>query len=700
MLLETLLALFTLTFISIGALLISQKIRLPYTVLLLFFGTLLVPLSSLSYFSFLREFELTPEILFFVFLPILIFESAYTINIRELTGNIRTISFLAIGSFLLSTLFISCILYFGLPLIGLPIPFLVTLLFASLISATDPVAVLSLFKDFGAPRRLSLIFEGESLFNDGTAMAVFLIVLEILLHGFNGWGSLGEGLFFFTSMIIGGVLFGLFMGLVFSKLLEKMQRNEFAEITITMLAAHLTFILSEVISSSVSFFGYSLHISAIIATVITSVVIGNYGRSKMSKGVEEYMEKFWGYFAFIANSLVFISMGLLFHSLHINLFQFILPIILTIFIVMIGRAFSIYPVISLLNILRWEKPIPSSWQHLLSWGSLRGALAITMVLFIPENATLPGWEYSFSIKEFIAAITIGCIYFTLFIKATTIRRVMNRYQLGELHPLEEAQYRQAKSLIYAHAIAKFSDYHNKGYITDKVFASLKDRYDREYTKSCAISHELYETKEGRDIAQRALRVYAIGIERHFLKILFHYGEITEPVYKRVLGKLALRLTHVENGDAYAGKDTLTNTDDWLEIFVNFLRKLIWRKENLGKDLVGSYMYYRAQEIIARKVLKYLKTFVMKNGYGLFGDKAIFDALLKEYERFALGAKKKMQECEELDEESLAQICEDFGRRGVLKAEEDELKELTENEMITPKLSILLANELRKEVGKQ
>lgn len=694
MALDILLSLFTLTLISVGVFSLSQRIRVPYTVLLVLVGTALVPLTQLPSLSFIRSFELTPELLFFVFLPILIFESAYNMNVREIAENIRSISLLSIASLLLSAGFVSAGIYFGFRLMGLDIPFIVALLFGSLISATDPVAVLALFKEYGAPRRLSLIFEGESLFNDGTSLALFLVVLEVFLHGFSGWDSVGEGVFLFVVMIVGGIAFGLFMGLLFSKLLEKVVENDFVEITLTMLAAHLTFILSEVVSEHLVIAGHEIRFSSIIATVVSAIVIGNYGRSKMSHSVEEYMEKFWGYFAFVANSLVFILMGLLFAGLSIDFRAFILPVVVAIGIVMVGRAASIYPVIGFLNRIGGERHIPMAWQHLLSWGSLRGALAVTMVLLIPDDATMAGWDHDFTVKEFIAALTIGCIYFTLLIKATTMNRVMKGLGIGNLHEREEAQYHQAKSLIYARAIGKLSDYREKGYITDRVYGKLREEYDREYRDACRCSHGYYETDGGRKVAEEALRVYAIGIERHFLRVLFRYGEVTEPVYKRIHDKLAVQLSHVEHGEKQFIPSETEVREDWIERIVNVLRRVLLGKGKKGTSPEERYMYYRAQEIISRKVQKHLRTFMRQSGFESFGDERVFESVLGQYREFEEGARKKMRLCLDGDENRFRAIREGFGRRGLFKVEEDALRELSENEMITPKLSILLYNELK------
>src|SRR3989338_6642835 len=176
---EVFLSIFILLLISTGVFFVSKKLKIPYTVLLVFTGVLMVPLVKLDMLSFIGSFKLTPEMLFFVFLPTLLFESAYNMNFRQINKNVRAISVLAIFSLLISTFFICFVLSFFSVFICFKVPFEVALLFGALISATDPVAVLALFKEYGVPKRLAFIFEGESMFNDGTSLAVFLLLLEI-----------------------------------------------------------------------------------------------------------------------------------------------------------------------------------------------------------------------------------------------------------------------------------------------------------------------------------------------------------------------------------------------------------------------------------------------------------------------------------------------------------------------------------------
>ncbi|MFA9262717.1 MAG: cation:proton antiporter [Undibacterium sp.] len=690
--LEVVLAVAVLMLICIGTYFVAGRLKLPYTVLLVIVGSILVPLTHFEFFHFIKSFELTPELLFFVFLPVLIFESAYNMNMREMAENVRSISWLSVVSLIVSAFFVAIALFWGLRLIGFPVPFMATLVFGALISATDPVAVLALFKEFGVPRRLSLIFEGESLFNDGTSLALFLIVLDVAMAGFSGLGSILEGVFMFTTMVLGGGIFGLLMGFIFSKIIGKVQDNEHVEITLTMLVAHLTFILSELISHHLVLFGQEIKFSSIIATVMASMVIGNYGRFKISPRVEEYMEKFWGYFAFVANSLVFILMGLLFADLPIHFDQFIVPMLITVVVVMVGRALSIYPVVALVNRFKKEEPIPMSWQHLLAWGSLRGALAVTMVLLIPDSFTLPGWAYDFTVKEFIAAITIGCIYFTLCIKATTIGTMIKKMKLSDLTVLETVEYHECAALVYQEALEKLDDFHEKGYVKSDVFARLKQEYTERYEKSAAACKTLFTATPG-DMG-RALQMYALGMEKRFLRELYVYQEISESEYKEILNKIAIQTARVEEGKAQVSGHAERFEQDWFETLVMWFRKK-FRPKPAKQEMLEEYRYYRAQEVVLAKVLRRLKS-LSERFPGLYGDEVSTEAVVALYEGLRVDAEKKRDGVAAKIGTELAYLNESFGRYALFKTEERMLDELLENAMLPRKVGNMLYNELKDE----
>ena len=690
--LDVFLSLFSLMLISLAVFLLSQKLKLPYTVLLVIAGSLLVPISHIEFFSFITSFELTPELLFFVFLPILIFESAYNMNIRNVTENIYSIGSLAVVGLLISTLFVGIAGHYAFELAGFQVPMLALLLFGAIISATDPVAVLALFKEYGAPQRLTLIFEGESLFNDSTGFAAFLIILDLITNGYHGTESILNALLSFSIMLGGGMLFGLVMGFLFAKLIEKVRGNEHLEITLTLLVAHFTFILTEVISEHIVIAGHQIHLSSIIATLIASMVIGNYGRYKMSPDVEEYMEKFWGYFAFVTNSLVFILMGLLFADLAIDLHIALLPILLGIATVVIGRALAVYPVLWLVNKIGKERPIPRNWMHLLAWGSLRGSLAVIMVLLIPDDLSLPNWGFKFSVKDFVAAVTIGSIYFTLLVKATTIGKVMHALGLDALTGMEEVGYHKSKAQIYDKSLKKLEGLLNDQQLTQKQYDSLKQRYQSLYQIACLECKNAIGDSD--ILIENMLRTYALGIEREELKDIFLRGEIEEKTYKKITNMLSIQTERIKRGQQQVSSVNEHFPIDSLEKFVLLVTRItFWRKHTV--PAAELYCYYRALSKISSKVVKELKAVEDSSLSEVFDDQTALDKLLALYQEIQANAEEKMQSVLHENAEILAQLNEATASQSLAVVKKDTLDKLHKNEIITSKLYIMLRHELEE-----
>ncbi len=672
----------------------AKRLKIPHTVLLVIIGVGLGLLSTQPPFTFLASFHLTPELLFFIFLPVLIFESAYNMSARRLAEDSLPITLLAVVSLVISTIAIGYGLVFALSLIGITIPLMIGLLFGALISATDPVAVLALFKEYGAPRRLSLIFEGESLFNDATAVALFLVLLEVVLSGFHGTTTIFEGAFSFTTMIIGGTIFGALCGIIFASFVKVTRTNEFASITLTIVLAYVTFLASEVLSKHLSLFGHEIHLSAIIATTIASLVMGNYGRPKINPRAEEFVEKLWGQLAFMANSVIFVLVGVLFVDIPFGKKEIIIPIILSVVVVALSRALSIYPVIYAYNAFASKRlAIPLSWQHLLSWGSLRGALAVTLVLLIPETLSIPGWSLDISPREFILALTIGCIFFTIFIKATTIQAFMKMLKLDRMTDLEQLEYQEACALTHREVASRLRIFHERGYISHDAFEKLLGEHADEYTKAC--SHlQTMSAKETKALTMRVLRVYAIGIERRALRDLYLYGEIDEGVYRRILGKLTLQVEAIEQGNFAFEIPAGTDTRDMFERAISRFTA-VTNPETDSERVRRLYTYYRAQAIISRKVLKELGKLDPKDAETIFTADAI-TRVTGVYTTFREGSQKKMEEIESEHPKWTSTISEQLAARGVAKVEERVLEQLHTRELITPKLYITLKEEFHVE----
>jgi CPA1 family monovalent cation:H+ antiporter len=594
------LSLFLLIALSTVIFFAAKKFHLPYTVLLVLVGLVLVPVVNLPYlshvFGFIGDLVLTPELLFYIFLPVLIFESGFNMNVRKMLDSAWAISLLAVVSLLISAFLIATTLYFAMPLIGIELPFIVALLFGAIISPTDPVAVLSLFKECGVPRRLAMIFEGESLMNDGTAMAFFMVVLGIALEGYHGVGTIAHGVFEFTIMIVLGVIIGLAMAGTFAKALDYTRQNDFVTVTLLIISAHLVFITSELINHS-----GIVHVSPIIATTVAALFLGNYSRSVLRPDVDEYLGKLIEHMAFVINSLVFLMAGLLFASSGVDFLQLWLPILLTVLIVAAARVISVYAMIVPLNATGVENAIPKSWTKLLAWASLRGALSIIIVLLIPETYQIEGWTLDYSPRDFLLALTIGCILATLFIKAPLITPIMRKLKIDIPEPLKVAHESDLGIYYLLSERAELQKITDKGFIETTYYQNLITQVEKNITDALNKRTELVAT-HGTTVFDQSLHLSMVHIEKRVARKLLNNGEISERTYRKIMGKLSLQQEKIESAQ-HNDIDPKAYTDrkDVFDHLVRFVRAP-FRRESAAETPKEKMAFYRAQMIMARKAI--------------------------------------------------------------------------------------------------
>ena len=676
----------------------SRRINFPYTVLLVIIWILLVPISKIGFFSFIDDFRLTPDVLFFVFLPILLFESAYNTNYRQLLNNWKTISLMAVFWLWISAILIATILFFVLPFAWFEIPYLVCLLFWALISATDPVAVLSIFKTLWAPRRLTILFEWESLFNDGTAVAFFLVILGLILE----WGDITSmtlvwWVWKFLSMVVGGIIFGTFTWVLFSKIIGRINNNEEVEITLTMVLAHITFILAELITHHFPF----LPISWVIATVLASIVIWNYGRYKITPRVEAHMQKFWEFFAFVSNSIVFILMGLVLSRIEVPLSEFFLPVVIVILTTMTMRVVSVYIPIKIVNTFKLEDHIPSSWVTLLSWWSLRWALALMMVLLIPwvwdpdygkllAFQEFVGWQYPFSIKDFLLVLTVGSIMFTLIIKAPLITPMMKQLNVDKLHKLEEFEHEEWKILANLKILEKLNLSHKKAYLTLLEYEELKGKYTKKLNEAVKNMKQILgkQSKDSDQLIRRAISLHALWIEKQYLKELFYYNEIWEHNFKYILRKIEKQMERIEHDHSQLRSISHRKND------YDVLSKLVisvYKKKSTDLD---AYIRNRTRMIITRKVIKELRELAEID---FWFDKQVFEEIIELYSAFNKNADEKRIKLLSTHKSSINAIESRLANKSLLKLEEKVINDLYNKEIITPKLYIRFKENIEKEM---
>jgi len=286
--------------------------------------------------------------------------------------------------------------------IGLPI--LIALLFGAIISATDPISVLAIFKDLKMDKRLSVIIEGESLLNDGTAVVLF----QILLAGVVAGGlSAGKGIGQFLLAVGGGAVLGFALGYAASKITQTIDDPQI-EITLTTIVAYGSYLLAN-----------HLHLSGVIATASAGLMVGNFGAKRgMSAQTRTALESFWEYIAFVMNSLVFLLIGL---EVHIDaLAHAWRPVLFAIAAVLIGRSLSVYSLVPVANF--FAEKIPLRWQHVVVWGGLRGALALALALSLND---------AFPYRNQILDLTFGVVVFSILTQGLTMKPLLRLLGLAD-----------------------------------------------------------------------------------------------------------------------------------------------------------------------------------------------------------------------------------------------------------------------------
>ena len=336
------------------------------------------------------DINVSPELFLGLLVPPLIFEAAFQVKAEDLFKDITPILSLAIPGVLLTTFLVGGVLYWGTDF-----SLTTALLFGSLIAATDPVAVVALFRSLGVPHRLQLLLEGESLFNDGTAIVLFNMMVTIAV---TGYFNLGESIVNFLVVSGGGLIIGLVLGLMISLAISIID-NSLIETTLTTVLAFGSYIVAE-----------QFHVSGVLAVVAAGIVSGNLGPRRMAPTTRILVFNFWEYAAFLANSFVFLLIGL---QIDLNILITDWKAILwAILAVLVARAASIYG-------LSWIGPgIPRRYKHVLYWGGLRGAISLALALSLPASLGEQG--------TIIKSMAFGVVLFTLLVQGLTMKPFINR----------------------------------------------------------------------------------------------------------------------------------------------------------------------------------------------------------------------------------------------------------------------------------
>jgi monovalent cation:H+ antiporter, CPA1 family len=660
------LSVITLLFIATFVSFLLRNSKIPYTVMLVLVGVGVGYLADhLAVLSFMSEFKLSPELVFYVFLPTLIFESAFHMNVKQFRQNIFTTMTLSTLGMLISVFLIA----WGMHAF-LQFPWGTALLFGALISATDPISVLSLFKKIGAPKRLATIVEGESLFNDGMALVLFGIFLE-------GQSGFVNTFMSFVTVVVGGVLTGVVMGFVFSKALDYVRNSKEIEISITLILAHSTFIIAE----------YFLGVSGILATVIAGLIIGNYGAYKISPGIKEIMIHFWDYSAFLANSLLFLMVGIIIYSTSDIITPLIVPMFMVIGLVVGARAVMVYMLLPLMNFAVPRERIPLSWIHVIQWSGLRGALAIALVLTLPDT---------FPLYNELLIFTIGVISFTIILNGFTMRPLLRLFGLQSFSPIDQFRHEENQVLINQKVRDKLGLMRKKGFISETIHEELVDVYKEYRTAFNLHIKELFKNNRSElkhDQLALVLKQHLLGVEKSTFTKLYYHGEITQELLNVLLNNVHEQMDKLHlKGKVKLEKLTPLKPNGKIVKFLDLVGFENLKKNLKHKETVLRYEMYRARLIGTEDALLVLKDIRKTNVYL---DKTVLTEYEAKYKKWRKNAQRKLKAIQKKYPTICHEIQLYLAKQAALHVEEKTIKDLSVTGMTTPRVYAQLKADLEE-----
>lgn len=517
--LELLRGLILLLLIAAGVRAFSNRTRLPFSVLLVFVGILLALIAKNFPQAFppLHQFKLSSEIILFLFLPTLVYESSQAMDVRELRKNIVPIITLAVPGLLLSTAIIGITVAL---LTSLSLP--VALLLGAILSATDPVAVISIFKRLGAPKRLFVLIEGESLFNDATSLVLSRILVTIILGGVITLESVGQGVLDFFVVFLGGIGVGIVLGMIAGYLLGKVKTESFIVITITTVLAYLSFIVAEEL----------FHVSGVMAVVAAGLTFSAWGWMKVTPPVRTYLDHFWEYAAFLANALIFLFVGL---TVELgSIFRFLPILVFVILGMLVSRAVIIYGLTPFVDVSSKQRFFQRGYKPVLFWGGLRGAVALAIVLSLPQ----------FGQNEMLESVVIGAVLFTLFVQGLSIEPLVKL--LGLHKPALTDQFIVHQHLIDARRLAlqNIEQYAASEVFSQQIMKMLKEKYDQAIEEENERLEQIRSKAEEQQEQRRILYLQTLSQELSVYLELFNKGHLGERAFRELQLDLANQLDAV------------------------------------------------------------------------------------------------------------------------------------------------------------
>lgn len=566
-----------------------SRFGIPYTVVLLLIGLGVGALGRFDVLDSMNIFgrevalpmmdnaihwaaSIDPHMLLHIFLPILIFEAAFAMDVHTFKKSFVNSVLLAVPGIIVAiittALMIWLLIAWGMGLEGWSWWYVV--LFGAVVSATDPVAVVAILKELGASKKLGTLIEGESLLNDGTAIVIFGVVMTIATTGATDGSPIVE----FLVVSFGGVVIGLVFGFIGLYWIRNVFNDVLVEITIIVSLAYLTFFVCE----------SGFHVSGVLGLVTLGLLFAGPGRTRISPDVQHFIHEFWEFSAFAANTLIFLIVGIVIAERTNFTASDVLLLFAVYIVIHIARAIVIgllYPIMR-----KAGYGIDKNHPQAMWWGALRGAIGLALALIVESNENIPE-----TIRQEFLFLTAGIVLLTLLINATTMKAVANALGLTKVSKEKAYVMATAKDYVHSQTIESM-----QGMNKDRFFKKVNWEGVNDYLPPKADEEDL----EGVDNFKEESRRRLLEKEKSHYWTQFREGLISPGAYELLVAEIneiidsrgeRLLSDRGDLDELLSTKNTLSHLGVFSNLFAN--RSI----NRLGASFDAAKGFYSAQLVV-------------------------------------------------------------------------------------------------------
>jgi Na+/H+ antiporter len=644
---------------------LCDRLKLPYTILMLAVGLVCgvslrgIPSDNLG--SLLQEgATISPDLIIFIFLPVLVFESAFALDVHSFRRNVGAVMILA-GPILVLSAFAAAGLAVVVTSGSWMWSWLPALVFGALISATDPVAVVALLRGLGAPKRLSLLIEGESLLNDGTAIVVFTLLLGMLTG--DPVMSVHGALLELVWVAGGGFVVGVTLAAVVSRWLSWTFNQPLVEITLTLMLAYLAMLVAEAV----------FHVSGVIAVVTAGLWMSGPGRVNISPEVTHFLHRFWQTLSHLANTLIFFLVGLVIATQLRSIDAADLLLIGAMFLGLVLLRFVLFAIARpVMN--RVADPLSQRETAVMAWGGLRGAVSLALALVVSQHPRVEP-----ALGRQVLLLTAGVVLLTIVVNGSSMGRLLARLGFGRAAAAD----RLAQYTTLASVLSRVREHVDEvSHARDLRTVRWDDVHDELAHDSAAIARDIVATRD--ELNTLPPRARARGYWRQVLSI-------ERAAYWRAFahGTLGARATKMLDHEIDAQLDRLTAGDDepparrvrqlprWIRLLSGWMRRLGDHAARAQLGLLAlRYDLYRGEQLAAERVLDELPNLGEV-------DEEVRDAVRATYRGFVHGAREQLEDLRANLPELTVVIETRLARRIRLNFERESYRQLVKDGVVDP-----------------